>query len=83
MSSKAGTHVARAFPLSHIHGMGNRPNPIPVIVLGRLAIHQNHQDKGLGTALLRDAILRSPQAAEQVRAAAILVHAISARAKRV
>ena len=60
----------------------NRPNPIPVIVLGRLAIHQDHQDKGLGTALLRDAILRSLQAADQVGAAAILVHAISERAKR-
>ena len=32
------------------------PNPIPVILLSRLAIDRNHQDCGLGENLLRDAI---------------------------
>lgn len=60
----------------------NRPNPIPVLVLGRLAIHKDHQQQGLGTALLRDAILRSLQAAEIAGVTALLVHALSEDAKR-
>lgn len=60
----------------------NRPDPIPVLVLGRLAIHKNHQQSGLGTALLRDAIMRSLRAAEIAGVTALLVHAISEEAKR-
>lgn len=60
----------------------NRPDPIPVLVLGRLAIHEDHQQSGLGTALLRDAILRSLQVAEIAGVTALLVHALSEDAKR-
>jgi GNAT superfamily N-acetyltransferase len=60
----------------------NRPDPIPVIVLGRLAIHSSHQQKGLGTALVRDALLRTLQAADVAGVAAIVVHAISQEAHR-
>lgn len=60
----------------------NRPDPIPVIVLGRLAIDLRHQQKGIGTALVRDAMLRSLQAAEVAGVAAILVHALSEQARR-
>ena len=60
----------------------NMPDPIPVIVLGRLAIDQRYQNQGLGQALLRDAILRVLQAADIAGVKAILVHAISEEAKR-
>ncbi|WP_374664337.1 GNAT family N-acetyltransferase [Ramlibacter sp.] len=60
----------------------NRPDPIPVIVLGRLAVHAEHHQSGLGTALLRDAILRTLQAAEVAGIAALLVHALSEPARR-
>ncbi len=60
----------------------NRPDPIPVMVLGRLAIHKDHHQAGLGTALLRDALTRTLQAAEIAGVAALLVHAISEDAKR-
>jgi GNAT superfamily N-acetyltransferase len=60
----------------------NMPEPIPVMVLGRLAIDKDHQGKGLGRALLRDAILRTLQAAAIGGIRAILVHAISEDAKR-
>jgi GNAT superfamily N-acetyltransferase len=60
----------------------NRPDPIPVLVLGRLAIHKEHQQQGIGTALLRDAILRAIQAAEIAGVTALLVHAISEQARR-
>jgi len=60
----------------------NMPDPIPVMVLGRLAIDKAHQGRGLGRGLLRDAILRIIQAAEIGGIRAILVHAISEDAKR-
>ena len=60
----------------------NRPDPVPVLVLGRLAIHKAQQQSGLGTALLRDAIGRAMQAAEIAGVAAILVHALSEPARR-
>jgi GNAT superfamily N-acetyltransferase len=60
----------------------NMPDPIPVMILGRLAIDKGHQAKGLGRALLRDAVLRTLQAAAIGGIKAILVHAISEDAKR-
>lgn len=60
----------------------NRPDPIPVMVLGRLAIDQEYQGNKLGSALLREAILRVLQAADIVGIKAFLVHAISAEAKK-
>lgn len=59
----------------------NMPDPIPVIVLGRLAIDLTEQGNGLGRALLRDAVLRVSAAAHEVGIAAILVHALNDRAK--
>ena len=60
----------------------NRPDPVPVLMLGRLAIHKDHQQHGLGTALLNDAIRRALQAAEIAGVTALLVHAISEPARR-
>ena len=60
----------------------NMPDPIPVMVLGRLAIDQEYQGKKLSDALLRDAILRVLQAADIAGIKAILVHAISEEAKK-
>ncbi|HBC41308.1 MAG TPA: GNAT family N-acetyltransferase [Pseudanabaena sp.] len=59
----------------------NMPDPIPVMVIGRLAIDRSWQGKGLGHALLKDAILRTLQASEIAGIRAILVHAISENAK--
>ena len=59
----------------------NMPEPIPVMVIGRLAIDLGWQGKRLGIALLRDAILRTMQASEIAGIRAILVHAISEDAK--
>ena len=36
----------------------NRPDPIPALVLGRLAIHKEYHQKGIGTAVLREAVQR-------------------------
>ena len=59
----------------------NMPDPVPVALLGRLAIDQNWQGRGLGTALLRDAVLRVIGAAGTIGVRALLVHAISDEAK--
>jgi GNAT superfamily N-acetyltransferase len=60
----------------------NMPDPIPVMVIGRLAVDRNCQGRGIGRALLRDAIHRTLQAAEIAGIRAILVHAISEDAKQ-
>ena len=60
----------------------NVPDPVPVVVLGRLAVDQGFDGQGLGRALLRDAVLRTLQAADIIGVRAILVHALSEQAKR-
>jgi GNAT superfamily N-acetyltransferase len=60
----------------------NMPDPIPVMVIGRLAVDRNWQGQGIGRGLLRDAILRTLNAAEIAGIRAILVHAISEKAKQ-
>lgn len=59
----------------------NMPNPIPAMILARLAVDINHQGKGLGTGLLNDAVLRILQASEIAGIKVILVHALDERAK--
>jgi GNAT superfamily N-acetyltransferase len=59
----------------------NMPNPIPVVLLGRLAVDHGWQGRGLGRDLLRDAVLRVLAAGESIGVRAIFVHAISDEAK--
>ncbi len=56
------------------------PNPLPVTVLGRLAIDQHHAGKGLGMALLKDAVLRSRLASLQAASRGIFVQALDEEA---
>ncbi len=58
----------------------NMPNPIPAMVLGRLAIDQAWQGQRLGTSLLKDAVLRTVQAADIAGIRVLLVHALHERA---
>lgn len=59
----------------------NMPDPITVVVLGRLAVHRSFQGKGLGRALVRDAAFRVLQAADAIGIRGLIVHAISPEAK--
>jgi predicted N-acetyltransferase YhbS len=58
------------------------PDPVPVVLLGRLAIDVKEQGRGLGAHLLRDAITRTVEAAELVGVRALLVHALHDQARR-
>jgi ribosomal protein S18 acetylase RimI-like enzyme len=81
-----GYYALAAGAAAHANAPGrvrrNMPNPVPVMVIGRLAIDVRFQGRGIGSALLRDAVLRTMQAAEIAGIRAILVHAISENAKR-
>ena len=72
-------HVAHEFSPSSVKR--NMPDPIPVMLLGRLAIDQRYQGQGLGLALLRDAVLRTLNAASIAGIKALLVHALGEKAK--
>lgn len=54
-------------------GLGE--HPVPVILLARLAVDLGEQGRGIGTLLLRDALIRVAGAAEIVGARALLIHA--------
>lgn len=55
----------------------NMPNPIPAIVLGRLAVDINHQGRGLARALIKDMFLRAIKVAEIAGTKAVLVKALN------
>jgi GNAT superfamily N-acetyltransferase len=59
----------------------NMPNPIPVVVLARLAVDREWQGRGIGRALFRDAAQRVAHAADAIGIRGIVVHAISEEAK--
>lgn len=59
----------------------NMPDPIPVILLSRLAVDRQHQHGGLGKHLLRDAITRCVRAADVIGVRAMLVHALDEQAR--
>ncbi|UIJ46250.1 GNAT family N-acetyltransferase [Sphingomonas cannabina] len=52
------------------------PNPVPVMVLGRLAVHRNHGGKGIGAGLLREAMQRTLDASLVAGLRALIVHAL-------
>lgn len=59
----------------------NMPDPVPVVVLGRLAVDQSLRGSGFGRALVRDAGQRIIQAADTIGIRGLVVHALSMEAK--
>lgn len=60
----------------------NMPDPVPVMVLGRLAVDRSAQGIKLGAALLKDALNRTLRIAEHTGVRALLVHALHDEAKQ-
>ena len=56
--------------------------PVPVIIVSQLAVDQRYTKKGIGQALLKDALLRAAQAADIAGIQAVLVYAQDEDARR-
>jgi GNAT superfamily N-acetyltransferase len=59
----------------------NMPDPIPALILGRLAVDCRYQGAGIGQGLLKDALARSINVSEQVGARVLVVHALNGKAE--
>jgi GNAT superfamily N-acetyltransferase len=75
----AGSVRCEETPPRITKGLGQYP--VPVILLARLGVDVAEQGKGLGKALLKDAILRAAQAADIIGSRAVLAHAKDERAR--
>jgi len=69
--------ASAAIAHQNLHGRGKRnmPDPVPAVLLARLAVDEDHQGQGLGAAMLAEAIEISMQAAERIGIACMIVHA--------
>jgi GNAT superfamily N-acetyltransferase len=67
-------------PTRAIKGMAR--HPVPVMILARLAVDRSSQGSGIGKALLKDALLRTAQAADIAGIRALVVHAKDHDARR-
>jgi GNAT superfamily N-acetyltransferase len=80
-----GYYALSAGSIFHADATGNirrnMPDPIPVAILARLAIDTAFQNDGLGHELLHDAVRRTLSAAETLGVRALLIHALSERAR--
>jgi GNAT superfamily N-acetyltransferase len=86
-SSIVGFHTLAAGQVTHEESpervtKGIAKHPIPIMLLARLAVDQRWHGKGIGKALLRDAMQRTLQAAEIAGIRAFVVHAKDEGAKR-
>ena len=60
----------------------NMPDPVPIAILGRLAVSRSYQGKGLGRGMVRDAVLRLLAAGDTLGIRGLLAHALSDDARR-
>lgn len=60
----------------------NMPDPVPVMVLARLAVDHRAHGLKLGASLLQDAVRRTVSVAQNAGVRALLVHALNDRAKQ-
>lgn len=79
-SLAVGSVDPQARPSRVVKGLARHPGP--VMLLARLAVDKEHQRRGLGRALLKDALLRTAQAADIAGIRCLLVHAKDDAARR-
>ena len=68
-----GAVALRNVHRKHRHDL---PDPVPVVLLGRLAVDRRHQGHGIGAALLRDAMRRTLEVSRSAGVRMLMVHAI-------
>lgn len=59
----------------------NIPDPVPALILGRLAVDHRWQGAGIGQGMLRDAVARAINVSEQIGARVLIVHALNEQAE--
>ena len=59
----------------------NAPDPVPLMLLGQLAVASDHRGKGLGSGMLRDALIRVANASRHVGFRALATHPIDDEAR--
>lgn len=59
----------------------NMPDPIPALILGRLAVDKGYHGAGIGQGLLKDAVARSINVSQQIGARVLIVHTLSKEAE--
>jgi GNAT superfamily N-acetyltransferase len=81
-----GYYAMAAGAVAHQHATSNvkrnMPDPVPVMILARLAVDRRAQGIQLGGALLRDAVQRALSVSQNAGVRALLVHALHERAKQ-
>lgn len=81
-----GYYALAAGAVSHMQGSGsvlrNMPDPIPAIVLGRLAVHTDWAGRGIGAGMLKNAVLRALRLSQEMGIRAMLCRALTEEAKR-
>jgi GNAT superfamily N-acetyltransferase len=73
-SISGGAILRDALPTAKLRK--NQPEHVPVVIVARLGVDQAHRRKGIGSGLLKDAILRAINISRQVGFRAVLVHAL-------
>ena len=77
----AGYYCLSASSLAHEYATSslrkNSPDPVPVILIGRLAVDERFTGEGVGASLLQDALSKGIEASRTVGARAFIVHALS------
>lgn len=75
-----GYYTLSAIAVEHARLPGrarrNAPDPVPAVLLGRLAVDRKAQGSGLGRLLVRDAILSTLAAADRIGVRILIVHAL-------
>ena len=77
MAAGAVSHQMATSPVRR-----NMPDPVPVMVLARLAVDHRAQGMKLGSALLQDAVTRAVAVSQNAGVRAMLVHALHDRARQ-
>lgn len=78
-SISAGSIAGESATPRSVQGLAR--HPVPIALLGRLAVDRKEQGQGLGRALLKDALVRIERAADILGIRAVLVHAIDQEAR--
>lgn len=78
-SISAGNIERSAASVRAAQGLAN--HPVPIVLLGRLAVDHREQGLGLGATLLQDALLRVREASDTIGIRAVLVHALDDQAR--